>query len=414
MELDPYALVVAVGGVAVLGVAYLPRVLSGWPLSYPIIYVVCGAGLMVLPTTWPSPDPLAHPDVTERLAELGVIVALSGSGLKLNRPPSLRGWMTTSRLLGVAMPLTIAGVALLGWWVLDLSPAGALLLGAALAPTDPVLAADVQVEEPVTEREEGEDHEVPFALTSEAGLNDGLAFPFTNAAIAVALAGSDPGNWALEWFAVDVVYRIACGLAIGYLVGRALAYVIFERPAPRPLAHTSEGMVVVATTLLVYGLTELAGGYGFLAVFVSAVALRNRERDHEYHQVLHDFSDQAERLLSAIILLALGAAVADGLLSEVGPAAVACALLIIFVLRPLAAMVAQTGSDVLRVEKWAISFFGIRGIGSIYYLAHGLNEAPLGDEGELLWSIVGLVIVMSIVVHGISATPLMSRIDAKE
>ena len=398
-------------GLAVLGVALLPRILSGWPLSYPIVYVVCGAGLMLLPTAWPSPDPSSHPEVTERLAELGVIVALTGAGLKLNRRPSLQGWMTTWRLLAVAMPLTIAGVALLGSWLLDLSPAAALLLGAALAPTDPVLAADVQVEAPVTEREEGGDHEVPFALTSEAGLNDGLAFPFTNAAIAIGIVGLSPGGWALEWLAVDVVYRIAAGLAVGYLLGRGLAYVIFERPVTtRPLAHTSEGMVVIATTLLVYGVAELIGGYGFLAVFVSAVALRDREREHEYHHVLHEFSDQAERLLSAIILLALGAAIADGLLSEVGLAAVVCALLVVFVLRPVTAFVAQLGCDVPRAETWAISFFGIRGIGSIYYLAHGLNEAPLRGEEGLLWSMVGLVVVVSIVVHGVSATPVMARV----
>lgn len=409
MELDRYDLILTVIGLAILGVVLLPRILADRPLSYPIIYVLSGAALMILPVGWPSPDPSLHTDVTERLAELGVIVALTGAGLKLNRRIGLRSWQTTWRLLLVSMPLTIAAVALLGMWLLDLSAAGAVLLGAALAPTDPVLAADVQVEEPATVEDPDGDHEVRFALTSEAGLNDGLAFPFVNAAIALAIVGSDVGDWAVEWVLIDLLYRVACGVVIGYVIGRGLGHMIFERPSSGPLADTSEGMVVLATTLVVYGVAELLGGYGFLAVFVSAVVIRDRERDHEYHQVMHTFSDQAERLLSAIILLALGSAVARGLLSEVGVPAVACALLLIFVVRPLFGMVGQLGCDSTTAEKGAISFFGIRGIGSIYYLAHGLNEAPFGAEGEILWSVVALVILVSIGVHGVTATPLVRR-----
>lgn len=410
MTLDPYDLLLTVGGLAVLGVALLPRILSERPLSYPLVYVAGGILLMLLPIEWVSPLPWRNPEIAERLAELGVIVALTGSGLKVNRRVGWKSWTTTWRLLAITMPLTIGLVAVLGSSLLGLGIAAALLLGAALAPTDPVLAADVQVEEPATGGADDSDHEVPFALTSEAGLNDGLAFPFTNAAIAIALAGTDPAGWALEWAAVDVVYRIACGVAVGYLLGRALAHVIFERPTSRPLAETSEGIVVISTTLLVYGISELLGGYGFLGVFVAAVALRDRERDHEYHQVLHGFSDQAERLLSAIILLALGAAVAGGLFSNVGVATISFALLVVLVVRPVAGLIAQSGCDSSRSEKGAIAFFGIRGIGSIYYLAHGLNEASFGPHEEKLWAATGLVIVASIVIHGVSATPWMRTV----
>lgn len=366
---------------------------------------------MLLPIGLTSPDPLRFPEATERLAELAVIVALAGAGLKLNRRPGWRDWKTTWRLLGITMPLTIIAATGLGVWLLGLSPAAALLLGAVLAPTDPVLAADVQVEEPKFGAEEVDDHEVPFALTSEAGLNDGLAFPFTNAAVAMAVAQAGASEWVLDWFLVDVVYKISAGVAIGYVVARLLARVIFNLPAGDPIAETSEGIVVLAATLLVYGLAELAHSYGFLAVFVAAVVLRDWERDHEYHRVLHAFSDQFERVLSAIVLLALGAAVAGGLLSEVGIAAVVSTILLVLVVRPAAGLIAQWGTTPPLRDKATISFFGIRGIGSIYYLAHGLNEGHFARDAETLWSVVGLVIVTSIVVHGVSSAPWMNRIE---
>lgn len=414
MTIDRYDLILSVVGLAILGIALLPRILSDRPPSYPMVYVAGGALLILLPIDWTSPLPWNNRHLTERLAELGVIVALTGAGLKVNRPMGWKSWSTTWGLLAIAMPLTIAAVALLGGWLLGLGAAAALLLGAALAPTDPVLAADVQVQKPATGDEDQSDHEVPFALTSEAGFNDGLAFPFTNAGIAMALAGTSPGDWALEWVVVDVIYRIVCATVLGYLLGRVLAHVIFERPSSNSLAETSEGMVVIAATLLVYGVTELVGGYGFLAVFIAAVALRDQERDHEYHEVLHDFSDQAERLLSAIILLVFGAAVAGGLFAGIRAATIGFALLVVLVIRPVAGLAAQVGSDHPRPHKAAIAFFGIRGIGSIYYLAHGLNEASFGPHERALWSATGMVILVSIVVHGITATPWMGRLARRE
>lgn len=173
MEL--YKIGLAILGMAVLAAAVLPRLLENRPISFPIVYVGVGMGLFALPLGLPAPDPLSHGEFSERLTEFGVIVALMGAGLKLDRPPSLRGWMTTWRLLAITMPLTIAAVALLGWAV-GIAIPSAVLLGAVIAPTDPVLASDVQVDPP----KEGTTDEVRFGLTSEAGLNDGLAFPFTN------------------------------------------------------------------------------------------------------------------------------------------------------------------------------------------------------------------------------------------
>jgi NhaP-type Na+/H+ or K+/H+ antiporter len=221
-----------------------------------------------------------------------------------------RTWLTTWRLLAITMPLSIAGIALLGWSGLGLAPAAALLLGAVLAPTDPVLASDVQVGPP----HEPEQGEVRFSLTSEAGLNDGLAFPFTNLAVAMALYGAAPGSWTLEWLAIDVTWKIAAGLAIGLLVGQALGLLIFHHVEHPRLPESRDNLVAVGIPLLAYGLAELAHGYGFLAVFVAALTLRHWERSHHYRGRLHEFAEQIERLFMMILLALFGGAIAGGLL----------------------------------------------------------------------------------------------------
>jgi sodium/hydrogen antiporter len=400
-----YALV----GIGALLAGLLPRLLANRPLSMPIVFLGLGAVLFVLPIGLPDPDPLAHPDVAERLTELTVIVALMGAGLKLDRPVGWRSWSSTWKLLAIAMPLTIAGTALLGWWWLGLAPAVAVLLGSALAPTDPVLAADVQVGEP-SEDEHGED-EVRFALTSEAGLNDALAFPFVYMAIAMATVGAAPGGWIGGWFAEDLLFKIAVGVVGGVISGRLLGLLFFRSKSDvLHLASHAEGFTALAATFLSYGLTELAGGYGFLAVFVCARSIRAAERRHEYHQVLHDFVEQIERLLTVLLLVLLGGAVVRGLLSPLDWRIVAVGLAVVFVVRPVTAMIALWGGRGQRQERTAIALFGIRGIGSFYYLAYATSEAEF-PGAEQVWAAAGFVVVVSVLVHGIAATPVMARLD---
>src|SRR5688572_310398 len=316
--------------------------------------------VFALPLDLPDPDPLVHGELTEHLAEVCVIVALMGAGLKLDRPVGWRRWSSTWRLLAVAMPVTIAVMAGLGWWWAGLAPAAAVLLGSALAPTDPVLASDVQVGEP-TEDEDSED-EVRFALTSEAGLNDALAFPFVYAAITIAAHES-----LLRCVAVAVVYKLAVGLLLGLGTGWLLGKLFFRatKDAVR-LAKHAEGFVALAATFFAYGVTELAGGYGFLAVFVCAVSIRASERNHSYHQVLHDFAEQIERLLTVLLLLLFGGAVVGGLLSSLTWRAAAVGLALVLVVRPLTAWLALRGAPGTRGEHAVIAFFGIRGIGSFF------------------------------------------------
>jgi len=400
----------AVAGVGALLAGLLPRLLERRALSMPIAFLGLGMVVFALPLGLPDPNPVEHSTIAEHLTEFGVIVALMGAGLKLDRPVGLRRWSSTWRLLAIVMPITIVAVALLGWWAAGLAPATALLLGAALAPTDPVLASDVQVGEP-TDDEDSED-EVRFALTSEAGLNDGLAFPFTYLAIAWVGAGSTSAvAWLGKWFLIDVLYKISVGVAGGLAIGWLLGKLFFRaRSEVLRLANHAEGFTVLAATFLAYGVTEVAGGYGFLAVFVCACSLRASEHSHGYHQVLHDFAEQVERLFTVGLLLLLGGAVVRGLLGPLTWGGALVAVVLLLVIRPLAGRIGLYGAPGNPAEHRVIGFFGIRGIGSLYYLAYALGSESF-TGAEQLWAIAGLVVVLSVVVHGIAATPVMRRLD---
>jgi NhaP-type Na+/H+ or K+/H+ antiporter len=403
--IEAHELILLVLGLAAFGVVGLPHVLSRQPLSYPIVFVAGGFLLFSLPLGLVQPDPIEFAEVTETLTEIGVITALMGAGLAINRVPGWKTWGSTVKLLAITMPLTIAAVAGLGWWALGLTPAAAVLLGAVLAPTDPVLASDVQVSAPTKEED---DDEVRFALTSEAGLNDGLAFPFTNLAILIAVNGVAPAGWLADFLLVEVLYKLGVGLLGGVVVGRALAWGIFARRSPLP--RTRDGMIALAATLISYAVTEMVGGYGFLAVFVAAVVIRNQERRHSYLEVMHQFSDQIERLLSAVILVLFGGALASGILGYLDWRGVLVAMLIVLVIRPLAGMAGLARSPMPGRERATIAFFGIRGVGSLYYLAYASNQVEF-LQVEQMWAVTSLVVLISVVIHGVTATPAMAYID---
>ena len=402
---DPYILFLAGFGAIVLLVAWLPMTLKRLPLSLAIICVGLGAAVFGADLLPFDPDPRTYDTIGERLTELVVIIALMGAGLKLDRRLGWRRWGTTWRLLGITMPLTIAGVALLGFYGAGFSLAMAVLFGAALAPTDPVLASDVQVGPPRS----GEDGEVRFGLTSEAGLNDGLAFPFVNLAIVLSVAGAADLAALGHWVAVDVVWKLAAGLAVGWAIGRLLAWLTFRLPHAH-LSRTGDGLVVLGLTFVSYAITEVVHGYGFLAVFVTALTLRSAERDHEFHEAMHDFAEQIERLLMMLVLVLFGGAIASGLFDALTWTDVLIALAVLFVVRPLAGWIGLLGAKHPARDRALIAFLGIRGIGSLYYLAYGINHGDFGDS-ERLWGITGLIIAGSILIHGVTSTPLLDLLE---
>jgi sodium/hydrogen antiporter len=411
--LDAYEVGLTALGVAALVAAWVPTYLHRRPLSLPVVLLALGAAVFVLPLGLDSPDPTQHVELVERVTELGVLVSLMGVGLRIDRPFGWRTWGTTWRLLLVAMPITIALTALLGGAVAGLPLASAVLLGAVLAPTDPVLASDVQVGEPTLDAPDDPvaENEVRFALTSEGGLNDALAFPFVYGAIAIANAGADPSGWFGRWLLWDVVGRVVIGLAAGWAIGRLLGRIAFRPPGPlSALAESRFGFVAAAATLLAYGTTQLLGGYGFLAVFVAAVTLRSSERQHEFQGELHRFIDETEHLLLAGMLLLFGGALVGGALRGLTWSSALCAVLVVVAVRPVSGLISLRGAALSRTERWTIAFFGIRGFGSVYYLAYATGAATFADT-PVLWATVCLTLVLSIATHGITATPAMRRVD---
>jgi sodium/hydrogen antiporter len=424
-------LVYLIGGAALLLGVVLPTALSKVALSAPIVLVLVGAGIGLLPGS-STISPVDHRALTEHLTEFCVLVALMGVGLALDRPLQLRSWATwrawasTWRLLLVGMPLAIGATALLGWWVMGLAAPAAVLVAAVLAPTDPVLAADVQVEGPSADMEDesqadeiDEKDEVRFALTSEAGLNDGLAFPFVYAAIFLATLGGF-SSWGLRWVGWELVGKTVIGVVVGAATGWLLARIAFRAPRKSlRLAETGEPLLAIAATVLAYGLAEVAGGWGFLAVFACALAMRSAERSSEYHVLMHQVVERLERLLTLVVLLLLGVALTDGLLANLTWQGAVLGVLVVFVVRPVSALLAL-GRGARRDyvndrrlgprERLVTAFFGVRGVGSIYYLAYATGQAHFPDQ-RLLWSTVAFTIVLSVLVHGVAATPVMRWLE---
>ncbi len=399
-------ILLALGGLILL-VAWLPLILKKLPLSLPILCV--GIGMAVF--SWTvfadyAPHPAKTPLLVEKAAELIVIVSLMGAGLKIDRALGWKRWNLTWRLLGIAMPLTIVALMLMGQALLGLGLATALLLAAALAPTDPVLASDIQIEDP----ESAQDDETRFALTSEAGLNDALAFPFVHLAIAISAAGT-AAHVFTDWAWDAVLVRLGVGLVAGIVLGKAMGWIVYHVPTGTRLSRTGDGFVALGATLSIYALTELLHGYGFLAVFVAGLMLRRSAEGHDYNTRMHDFADEVERLLMMALLVFFGGMLVAGqLLASLGWREIAYAALALFVVRPVIGWISLIGTPCPPFERGVVAFFGIRGLGSVYYLAYGVNHGGFERE-TTLWSTLGLIILVSIVLHGVTVTPIMKRLD---
>lgn len=401
INLSHESLLFGFGAVILIG-AWLPLLLKKLPLSLPIVCLALGALLSLTPWLRSNPEALSHDRTLEQLNEAVVLIALMGAGLRLDRRFGWRRWGSTWRLLLFVMPLTMLPIFAVAHYAIGLSAAAAVLLAAALAPTDPVLAADVQTGPPTS----GEDGETRFALTAEAGLNDGLAFPFVLFALAMQTHDLDWTHWVL----VNLLGDLAIGTAIGMAIGWGAGYLMFRLPAWK-LSDTGDGLIAIGVTLFVYGLTTLIHGNGFVAVFVAALTIRSTRRQDEFHTAMSEFSGQIERLLLVIVMIVLGWAIGRGLLAPLtwGGAALAAAIILVF--RPVATLIGFIGSTASVPSKRLIGFFGIRGIGTLFYLQYALNRADF-PEGSQVWAIAGATVLGSVLVHGVSSTPVMAKADA--
>lgn len=403
-EFSAYHVLLAAVGFAIILAYWLPRWVSGRePAASALLIGLGWLAFAAVPGMPAAISPISNPGVWTIASELCLIIGLFGVGLRIDNLSSMARWKPTVRLLVVAMPLTILAVAGLGWTLGGMTLAGGLVLGAVLAPTDPVLAGDVQVGPP----QEGGEHPVRFALTTEAGLNDGLAFPFVLLAIAVAGAGGFTGAVMLDWLWRDVGYRILVGAAGGAGIGWLLARLLFDWPRGNSLAETGAGIVALAGVLATYGIIELLEGYGFIAAFVAGITLRQGESRHAYHTRLHDFAEAIEHSLTALLLVSLGAAL-PGLLPHLSWQGALIAAALILLVRPVAGWVSLGGTTLKGRERLAVATYGVRGIGSLYYLGYAATHVELADV-EALWAIIAFAILLSTVVLGFTASVAIER-----
>ncbi|MCX7596124.1 MAG: sodium:proton antiporter [Fischerella sp.] len=388
---------------------------SGWiarlPLSFALIYLVVGIilgpygfGLIQL-----RRDQIFNANILERLTEFVVIVSVFSCGLKIVRPLGWRSWNITTRLIALLMPISIFGIAAVGKLFLNMNWGEAFLLGAILAPTDPVLASEVQL------TDTNDQDELRFGLTSEGGLNDALAFPFVYFGL-YALKDNNWGNWFTSWVGVDLIWAIAAGIAMGFVVAKAIVWIDKKIQKRRPADDLMEDFIAISTILLTYSLTEIVNGYGFLAVFVAGLVVQRSYKNQEKTLAQLEFIERVEKLLEVGTILLLGSIL---LWKPMLNYAVQSLLVIVFlflIVRPLGTWLSTIGkrSPSLRRRllhpgtRWLFGWFGIRGVGSLYYLAYALGKGLEGESAEQISWITYTTIVTSVIVHGISATPLMN------
>ena len=392
-----------------------------------MLYLAIGYGLGPAGIGAMRVDPLQHSVVLERVAEVAVLISLFTVGLKLGLPLSNKGWHLPVRLALISMTITVGLIAAVGVFGLGLSLGAAVLLGAILAPTDPVLASDVQV------LEAGDRDRLRFSLTGEGGLNDGTAFPFVMLGLGL-LGLHDLGAGGWRWVIFDVIWPIAGGLTVGGALGTLIGRLVVYLRSRHQEAVGLDEFLALGLVAISYGLAMMLHTYGFLAVFAAGIALQRVKEPngqtssppanlepslHANEMIATDstmtsaylkkevmgFNEQLERIAEVAVVLIVGAMLSYATLLV---SAIWFVILFLAVLRPLSVWLGLFGARVTREQRVLISWFGIRGIGSIYYLMYSINHGlprPLAEQ--MIW-FTFTVVAVSIVFHGATVTPLMN------
>ena len=416
-----------IAGVLLIGMALAGTVLKRLPLTAAIFYLIAGAALGPWGVGLLQIDAIRDAAWLERLTEVAVIISLFTAGLKLRLPASDRRWRVAILLATVAMILTVGGITAFAIVVLGLPLGAAMLLGGMLAPTDPVLASDVQVEH------EHDAEPVRVGLTAEAGLNDGSTFPFV--ILGLGLMGAhDLRESAWHWLAIDLGWAVAAGLVVGTLCGAGVGKLVLYLRREHREALGLDEFLALGLISLSYGLALLVHGYGFLAVFAAGLSMRRIEREQSglapppdvmkaganreeqatapetapayMARAVLNFNEQLERLGELAVVLVLGAMLAD---IEAPSAGLWVAAALFVVIRPLATLIALFRAPLSRLQRAFIAWFGVRGVGTMYYLAYALTHGVPAGPARTLADITLVVVAASIVLHGISVTPMMRR-----
>jgi NhaP-type Na+/H+ or K+/H+ antiporter len=395
-------------GAVLMVMGFARRVLQPLPLSTGIVYVVIGFVLGPVGVELLNVEPNRDVKWIEIATEVAVLISLFAVGLKIEVGFSRAAWRVPVRLASGTMVVSIALIALLAHLLLGVDWALALLIGAVLAPTDPVLASDVQVHDPADR------DRMRFSLTAEGGLNDGTAFPAVMLGL-VLLGLRDGGQFGWLWVARDLLWAVSAGLAIGWLAGLGLAQMV-ERLRQRGLEIEFEEFLVLGTIAFAYGLAVLLQAYGFLAVFAAALAFRHGERqahdalegrpDNVVAPRLQAFAEQAERIAEVAVVILVGVMLS---LVEWSWTLLAFSLAVLVVARPIAVYALLPRGAVMPHQRRLIAWFGVRGIGSIYYLSYALHHGVADEQGQNLLNATLATVALSVLLHGTSATPLMRR-----
>ena len=397
------------------------------PLSTSMLYLAAGVGLGPVGLGLIRLDPVRSSGLLERLTEFAVIVSLFTAGLKLRLPVKSRRWLLPVRLASVSMVITVGLITMVGVFLLGLPLGAAILLGAILAPTDPVLASDVQLEHPF------DSDRLRFGVTGEAGLNDGSAFPFVMLGLGL-LGLHEIGAYAWKWLAVDVIWACAVGIGIGAGAGTLVAKLVLYLRHRHKEAVGLDEFLSLGLLALAYGLALLAHSYGFLAAFAAGVALRRVEAQHSGErppddvgamaaaqgseeiasdpekgpaymaQAVLGFNEQLERICEVGVVVLLGGMLTATYLTW---EAVWFVPLLFLVIRPVAVLIGLVRAPVQGLQRGLICWFGIRGIGSVYYLMYAIQHGVGGETAQALTALTLTVVAASVVAHGVSVTPLM-------
>ena len=430
-----FAIWAVIAGVLLILMALSGTVLERLPLSTSMLYLMAGLAVSPWGLDLLSPDPRRHTVLLERLTEVVVLVSLFTAGLKLSPGLDDRRWLLPLRLALVSMVITVVLIAAAAWFFLGWPVGACVLLGAILAPTDPVLASDVQVNRP------GDRDRLRFALTGEGGLNDGTAFPFV--LLGLGLMGlHEIGEFGWRWVVVDAFWSSAMGPLIGALLGLAIGRLVLYLRREHKEAVGLDDFLAMGLTALSYGVAQLLHANGFLAVFAAGMALRHLEQSEKTgestrqaveeahadpdktvadavavdphhapafmaHAVL-GFNEQVERIGEVAVVITVGAMLWTVHWHSAGWWLVP---LLLVVVRPVAVALGMLRSQSSTGQRWLIGWFGIRGVGSLYYLMYAINHGLSPQLADQLIALTLAVVVTSIIVHGISVTPMMAAYE---
>ena len=427
-------------GCVIFGLLLIAKTLSGsfisrLPLSAAMIYLAVGLAIGPLGIGLLDLDALTNRVLLERLTEVAVLISLFTAGMKLELPLTDKRWRIPVQLATLSMLVTVAAITALGVYGMGLSLGAAVLLGAILAPTDPVLASDVQVANP-QDRDR-----LRFGLTGEGGLNDGTAFPFIMLGLGL-LGVHELGEGGWRWWTVDVLWAVTGGLGLGYALGALVGRTILYLRMRHREALGSDEFIALGLIALTYGVALLCQTYGFLAVFAAGLALRRiddakpsaapaalepstpeaalspeeqaatgAEAPANMMNAVQRFNSQLESFIEVAMVLVIGVLVATVYFRW----EVLWFVPVLFLgIRPLAVYIGLVGTHVKGGQRNLMGWFGIRGIGSLYYLLYAINHDIQPALAERLLSLTLAVIVASVVIHGVSVTPLMNHYEARK